>query len=40
MSDSSREVEKGVKLVEVTIETMALNELIEKNSILQDGSQE
>lgn len=40
MSYSSREVGNGVKFVVVMIETMTLNELIEKDDILQDGSQE
>lgn len=33
MSYSSREVENGVKLVQVTTDTMALNELIEEDDI-------
>lgn len=40
MSYCSREVGNRVKFVEVMIEAMALNELIEKDDILQDSSQE
>lgn len=40
MGCSSTEVGNGVKPVKVMIETMALNELLETDGILQDGSQE
>lgn len=40
MSYSYGKVENGVKFVKVMSETMALNELIEKDDILQDDSQE